>query len=177
MSDIPDIKTYLRKKMKKIRSDIPNKEIPSDKACEYLYSYTKKAYHILSFAPFRNEIDIEPFNIRLSKENRLALPKVEKNQLRFYLIEDYQNQLKISSLGIKEPISAKCNLVQSYDLVLVPGLAFDVENNRLGYGKGFYDRFLKENSMPTLAIGYKQQLVASVPVTYLDGKVDSCCLF
>ncbi|MBI1769462.1 MAG: 5-formyltetrahydrofolate cyclo-ligase [Bacteroidetes bacterium] len=83
---------------------------------------------------------------------RISIPKVENNRLVNFYFEG-ESQLGKNQWGILEPISGEKTPTDKIDLVIVPLLAFDKNSNRVGYGKGFYDRFLKECRMDCKKIG------------------------
>lgn len=115
---------------------------------------------ILSFAPFDHEIDIWPLNHHLASEKRLLLPKVVGNELHIYWVENLEELLH-SDWGIQEPDPQKCQRAafEEISLVLVPGLAFDENFHRIGYGKGYYDRLLpKLLKAKKIGVGYQEQL-------------------
>jgi 5-formyltetrahydrofolate cyclo-ligase len=96
----------------------------------------------------------------------------EKSYFDFYPVTDLKN-LKLGPFGIQEPTSPKAADWEEMDLVLVPGLAFDRKGNRLGFGKGFYDRVLPhlKKSCLVVGLGYSFQLVDQVPVGTHDAPV------
>ena len=108
------------------------------------------------------------------------MPKVEGEELHFYRIESLQ-ELKEGYKGIPEPagdseefIYASLSESEKKKLLLImPGVAFDPEKNRLGYGKGFYDRFLSgkdELMLRSIAVGHRCQLAEHVPHDEHDRK-------
>ena len=83
----------------------------------------------------------------------------------------YLDPLRVNEFGMLEPCLKKKSLVP--DLMLVPLLAFDGNNNRLGYGKGFYDKFLKnKKNITTIGIAFSFQKYNKLPVSNLDIKLD-----
>lgn len=115
---------------------------------------------VLSFSSFRTEIDMSRVNTLLAKKERLVLPRVEGDELHFYLVSDVA-LLKKSDWGIHEPHPEVHELASLDDLHLafVPGLAFDGRGHRLGYGGGFYDRELHALSHALVCgVGFKEQL-------------------
>ena len=72
-----------------------------------------------------------------------------------------------------EPMYNKDNIYKGkIDLIIVPGVGFDQNNNRLGYGKGFYDHFLKNKNIFKIGICFKEQLLDEIPVNEYDIKMD-----
>ncbi|MBI5346175.1 MAG: 5-formyltetrahydrofolate cyclo-ligase [Chlamydiae bacterium] len=134
--------------------------------------------NILSFASFGSEINLWPLNEQLAKQKRLFLPKVENESLQIFQVLDIKNDLQASTLGILEP-KPICRLIDPKDLscILVPGLAFDKDQHRLGYGKGFYDNFLKTINCHTIGVGYTEQLTDKLPTYQNDVKLKELLLF
>jgi len=127
---------------------------------EHLLSHPTEKRKLLSFAPLDEEIDIWPFNELVAKKGLLALPRVSKETLIPYAINDLEQNLTQGAYSILEPIKT-CKAVKIEDLfaILVPGLAFDDQMHRLGFGKGYYDRFLASlPDIPRIGVGYREQL-------------------
>jgi 5-formyltetrahydrofolate cyclo-ligase len=135
--------------------------------------------YILSYASFGTEFCTLKINSFLAKEGKLLLPKVCENRLKIYHA-DVVN-LKNNDWGIPEP-SSEC---QEADLnfqfcLLVPGLAFDANLHRLGYGKGYYDRLLSElpSEIPAYGLGFKEQYQTTpLPTTPGDRPLKDLFLF
>ena len=135
---------------------------------------------ILSYAPFRSELDISPLNNLLAASDRLTLPKVKNESLQIFLISDITKQLKPSSWGILEPITEYCTKidVDKISAVLVPGIAFDANNYRLGYGKGYYDHLLpKMKHAVSIGIGFLEQKIDRFPLDVWDHPLDQLMFF
>lgn len=115
----------------------------------------------LSFCSFQSEIDTSLLNAALASQGRLFLPRVEGDSLIAYQVTDPEKQLIRSSLGVLEPNPALCSPISFSQLesILVPGLGFDRKFFRLGYGKGHYDRLLASIDLPSIGIGFKEQLI------------------
>ncbi len=136
------------------------KKIASKKAVLFLIENYSNLALIASFSPLQSEVNITPFNKLLAQGKKLALPRIENEGLSFYRVSDLSNELTLSSKQILEPDPKKCPriLPQNLSLVILPGLAFDLNNIRLGYGGGFYDKFLEENSsIQTVGIAFQLQ--------------------
>lgn len=101
---------------------------------------------------------------------RVAVPRVFGDEMRYFYISSYQD-VAPGYFGIPEPI-AEAGLLEAFEedaLLLVPGVAFDRECHRCGYGKGFYDRYLKKHARHvTVALALDFQIVESVPGEAFD---------
>lgn len=130
---------------------------------------------LLCFASYGSEIDTyELINEAIRKGKRVFLPKVthtsEKPEMSFYRLTTL-SELSAGYKGIPEPPEIAEKFVFNPDetedtLMLMPGVAFDVFRNRLGYGKGFYDRFLTGKNalqLRTIAVGFQCQMVERIP--------------
>ena len=103
---------------------------------------------------------------------RVAVPKVIGDDMKFIYLEDL-SRVEPGYCGIPEPIDNGPEADDPTALVLMPGLAFDSEGHRIGYGGGFYDRFLaNEPGHPTLALCYEFQMVDHLETEEFDVPVD-----
>lgn len=133
---------------------------------------------ILFYASFRSEVDtMELIKISLSQGKHAVLPKVDKKNkmLKLYEIKA-MCELMQGYMGILEPSVSEERLTGLDDigLVIIPGAAFDVSGNRLGYGAGFYDKLLAgtKNKIPVIALSYEEQIIEKIPSEPHDIKVD-----
>lgn len=136
----------------------------------------KESRMILSYMPYGQEVDIMPLNqFILDNEKRLCLPRVRSStEMDCAEVESLSEKMIKSKFGIMEPSpELKPSNLESIDLILVPGLAFDREGNRIGHGKGYYDRFLAQikKEMFTLGIAYAFQVFDTLPSDPFDKKV------
>lgn len=131
----------------------------------------QNARSIYGYLPFNQEVDTHPLLLRALRDGkRVALPKIYGDEMRFVWIEDLDAVQK-AGIGCPEPI-ADGPLADDPDaLVLLPGLAFDLQGGRMGYGGGFYDRFLAGESHPTVALCYGFQLLPQIPLEEHDLRV------
>lgn len=98
---------------------------------------------------------------------KVAVPKVEEKDMQFYYIKDF-SELQCGYRQILEPVTT---LVAdgAHGLVIMPGAVFDKKHNRIGYGKGFYDRYLSSHTnLNSLAIAFEMQMVEEIPATPYD---------
>lgn len=135
-----------------------------------------KARVILFYASYKSEVDtFDLMKYCISNSKIIALPKVDavSSELIIYKINDL-SELSPGYQNIPEPNVSDDRImnVNDIDLIIVPGVAFDDKCNRLGYGKGFYDKMLNEKSSPAVALSYEEQIVDSAPVQSHDVKMD-----
>ncbi len=111
----------------------------------------------------------------LEQGKRLALPKVNRDKLELYWVNDLKSQLAPGAWGIKEPLTERCvplRNLEEIDFVLLPGVAFTKQGARLGYGKGYYDRLLENQHGATLvAAAFSMQIIEHIPQDATDLKV------
>ncbi len=138
----------------------------------------QSASQLLFTLPFGSEIDTRPLIVdALARGMRVALPRVDPSSKDLLLFSiDAESVFERSAWGIDEPLpTASPVAVADLDFVLVPGLAFDASGNRLGYGRGYFDRLLGMLSPAAtrLAMAFTCQLVTAVPTSSTDEKVHS----
>jgi len=133
--------------------------------------------NIFIFYPFRSEIDTTIIIKKALKESKnIILPRVEGTLLNLYFINDVHTQLQEGSYKIMEPIPSSCSRahVSDINLAIVPGVAFDKNLNRLGYGGGFYDKIIRNlpQNIKKIALSFDIQIVPNIPVLDHDIKID-----
>lgn len=133
-------------------------ETISESVCHLLFSHHRfEGKKMSMFLPIERKKEINTYKIwEKAKEfgAQIAIPKAnfKTNEMK-QVIFDSEEQLEVSSFGIPEPKRGRVIAAEHFDVVLVPLLAFDKKGNRVGYGKGFYDRFLKKCSPRCRFIG------------------------
>src|SRR5208283_1457573 len=148
----------------------------------------RNAHTVLFYASFRSEVDtFAAMSYSLSRQKSIAVPKVDRatRSLKLYEIMSL-NEFSPGYFGIPEPPSSDRmeRKVHNVDLIIVPGVAFDLRCNRLGYGQGFYDKLLsgvRHRSInceaqvfwsPLIALSYEAQIVTSIPAEAHDIRMD-----
>jgi len=131
----------------------------------------KKAKNILLFRSLPDEVITDAIFEKWSESKCLILPVVKEDELELRYYEGEEN-LKTALFGIKEPQGEPFTEWNTIDLVLVPGIAFDSCQNRLGRGKGYYDRVLPKISGVKIGICFPCQMVDNVPCREWDVRVD-----
>jgi 5-formyltetrahydrofolate cyclo-ligase len=139
----------------------------------------KKKSNLNTFSiyyPLNYEVNILNF-FKLIKKNKIktVLPVIKSNSQMNFVEWKYLDPLKVNKFGMLEPSLQGRNFVPNF--MLVPLLAFDNYNNRLGYGKGFYDRFLNKflkikKKIVTIGVAFSFQKYNKLPVSNLDIKLD-----
>ena len=105
----------------------------------------------------------------LSHGKTLALPRVEGQNLVFCEVKKFED-LEKGEFGIMEP-KQYCGVVDRFDLIIVPAVAMARNGQRIGYGMGFYDRFLADKNIPTIALAYSKSIVKGTPHEKSDVKI------
>jgi 5-formyltetrahydrofolate cyclo-ligase len=133
----------------------------------------RKAETVFAYMPLPGEVQLQDFLIRCRAEGkRTAVPKVVKGsrEMHFYQI-DSADCLREGAMHILEPDPERCRCVDSEEdaLMILPGLAFDSSGGRIGYGGGYYDRYLQKHPRhPLAAAAFHFQLFDIVPVEETD---------
>ncbi len=153
-------KTTLRIKYKKLRLELSENAIEEmslqiANLALKLPIWDKTYYHIFLSITSKKEVDTEYIlHILQGKDKSIVISKADfsTNEMKHFLLQE-NTILKISEYGIPEPISGIEVSPEMLDVVFVPLLAYDVNGHRLGYGKGFYDRFLEKCNPETIFVG------------------------
>ena len=134
----------------------------------------READTIYGYLPYNQEVRTVPMLEQALRDGkRVAVPKVYGDEMKFLYLDDLTKVSK-GYAGIPEPIADEPVADDKAALVLMPGLAFDPEGHRIGYGGGFYDKFLAaEPNHPTLALCYEFQMLPELHTEEHDIPVDT----
>lgn len=134
----------------------------------------QRARTLYGYLPYNQEVRTVPILERaLADGKRVAVPKVYGDEMKFIFLEDL-TQVAVGYANIPEPIADGPVAQEPDALVLMPGLAFDPQGHRIGYGGGFYDKFLsREPNHPTVALCYEFQMVEKLETEAFDIPVDT----
>ena len=137
----------------------------------------KKADTIYGYLPYNQEVRTVPMLEQALRDGKkVAVPKVFGDEMEFIYLTDL-TQVEKGYAGIPEPVADSPIAHDEKALVLMPGLAFDAQGHRIGYGGGFYDKFLqREPEHPTLALCYEFQMLEHLETEAHDIPVD-CVLW
>ncbi len=170
-------KTALRKEIRDRKRAMTHEEIEEKSRmlkaqfceCEQ-YQSAKTVY---GYMPYNQEVRTVPILEQALKDGKqVAVPKVYGDEMRFLYVTDFFEMEK-SNFGIPEPVADGPVAEDPTALVLMPGLAFDPQGHRIGYGGGFYDKFLaQEPEHPTVALCYDFQMLPKLDTEEFDIPVD-----
>ena len=173
-----DSKKILRKKFSEIRGNITDKAAKDAEITERFLDMerVRDADCIMVYASFGSEVEtygiVDAF---LGTDKKIAYPRCEENGIMvFHVIESFadlhEGMYRISEPDISLPVAE----VTDRTVCIIPGLAFTENGGRLGYGGGYYDRFLAANiNVYRLAVAYYRMIVNELPLSSHDLKVDS----
>lgn len=175
-------KSQIRKQYKSLReglskTQIENRSISIANRCLELPIWNKQIMHIFLSIENQKEVDTSFLRTLLQgKDKEIVIPKIiDSVRLQHFLLTDH-TLFKKNSLGIPEPVSGIEIKPSIIDVVFIPLLSFDSKGNRVGYGKGYYDRFLLNCKEECLKIGLsffeEEQCVFDVEDT--DIPLDFC---
>lgn len=175
-------KKTLRTNILEKRSLLNKKEI-KDKSQSIMNSLLnldayKNAQRIMTFVSMEKEVDTHPLIQQIISHNKSVVVPITVNKTKELLLSDLfsLSELEIGDYDIEIPKTEFTRLVdpKTVDLILVPGLAFAKDGHRVGYGGGYYDRFLEkiDKSVPKIGIAFDLQIVDKVPVEPFDIGVD-----
>jgi len=129
------------------------------------------AQTVLLYHSLKDEVDTHSFIQKWSNRKRILLPVVKGNYLELRVYTGPED-LKTGKFGIEEPIGFTFTDYASIDLAVIPGVAFDNKGNRLGRGKGYYDRLLPYIPAFKMGICFPFQLIEEVPADTFDVRMD-----
>jgi len=161
-------KKEIRSEILKIRSNLKVQEIgeKSNIICRRILKTKEycEATDICLYAPIRNEVDVTLLIKEILSDNKTVwLPKVEGDMMNFYYYDE-NVELVEGPFNIKEPASKRQLYPDEKTLVVMPGAVFSHEGDRVGYGGGFYDKYLEKHPCcKTIAVCYDFQIVPEVP--------------
>ena len=169
-------KSYIRKKILNLRKRNYSKNllINFKKFLKFLEKKNIKSKIIGGYYPFNYELNtLNILEVLERKSYIISLPRISKNNKMNFFQWSLKNPLKINKYGIPETTSKK---KINPGVLLVPLVAFDNQLNRLGYGGGYYDRYIskfqKKNRLIKIGIGFSFQKVKSLPINKYDKKLD-----
>lgn len=167
-------KSEIRRKIKALRSMLLEHEKIS--AAEEVFARLENspaflmAEHILMYHSLPDELSTQSFLSKWSARKHFYLPRV--NGVNLDILPYDETRLELGAFHIEEPTGNNTVSPEEIELIIVPAVAYDRKGNRLGRGKGFYDRLLKSTKATKIGVGYEFQMLDSIPVESHDVKMD-----
>lgn len=172
------VKSELRKAVKAQRRSIADKESADKRIADLLFEseFYKKADTILTYVSLCDEVETDGIiRTALADSKKVAVPYCvdDNGHMDFYLINSMDDLVQ-GSFGVREPDINKCKRLEIYEnsMIIVPALCFDINGYRLGYGKGYYDRFLQNYPFISVGLCYNSLVKTEVPTDAYDQKVN-----
>jgi 5-formyltetrahydrofolate cyclo-ligase len=169
-----DDKAAIRTRMKMVRDLVDDRLMRSVELWSRVAALPeyRAASTVMAFKGFKSEPDTDGLFARVAADGkRLLLPRIDDGRIS---VCDGDGPMTTSRIGVAEPQGPALRL-DVVEFVIVPGLAFTPEGDRLGYGAGFYDRFLKElalgGQVPNAGVCFDEQIVPDLPVEAHDVRV------
>ena len=169
-------KLQIRKKILRIRKKKFDKKlkINSYKFISYLKINSPNLKNIGGYYPYNYEIDdLEILDLLEKKQFNISLPIIKKNNQMNFFKWSNNDPLKVNKFGIPEPVSSK---IFYPDILLVPLVGYDDNLYRLGYGGGFYDRYIEKiekiKKVIKIGLAFSFQKITSIPTSKYDKKLD-----
>ena len=178
-TDLQLEKNKIRQEILKKRNNLSTEEVEkkSDLIIQNLGKFIKNAENIMIFMDMKNEVRITKL-MKLYPEKSFFISKITDSKNREMKINRYnENELVLHKFGYYESSSSDFYNENILDIVIVPAVVFDLEKNRIGFGGGYYDTFLKkirEENKKVLFIGicYDFQIIEKVPAEEHDVVLD-----
>ncbi len=167
-------KSEIRRKIKALRTMLSEED--KNSAAEEVFEQLEKtaafllADKILMYHSLPDELQTIAFLKKWSSRKKFFLPRV--NGVNLDILPYDQTRLELGSFQIEEPTGDDLTDPSEIELIIVPAVAFDRNGNRLGRGKGFYDRLLQTTSATKIGVGYDFQLIEEIPAEPHDIPMD-----
>ena len=169
-------KKEIRSKIKELKKkySFEDKKARSIKIFEKIESLPEfiQAKTVMAYWSMDDEVNTHDFILKWFGKKQFVLPSVKGDELELRIFKGTKNMLEGSAFGISEPIDLFTDNLDSIDFIVVPGVAFDNQKNRLGRGKAYYDKLLKDTKAFKVGVCFEFQLLDSVPVNSFDIKMD-----
>lgn len=154
------------------------KKIYDKKIIEYFIGLEeyKSAKNICIYVNFKSEINTrEIIAIALKDRKNIYVPRVKKNRKMEFIKINSLKDLEENKMGILEPkldLTESVEKVEKVDINVLPGLAFDLNRGRIGYGGGYYDRYFQNIECLKISLCYEIQIIEKIPMEKHDIQYD-----
>lgn len=167
-------KNEIRRKIKAMKSMLLESERIA--AAEEVFAQLEKsaafimASNILMYHSLPDELSTHGFLAKWRDKKHFYLPRV--NGVNLEILPYDESRLELGAFHIEEPTGTNVIDSEDIELIVVPGVAYDKKGNRLGRGKGFYDRLLKTTGATKIGVGYEFQMIDEIPTEPHDVKMN-----
>lgn len=177
MTPIDEEKKLLRKKIRELKKQLSTTErLEKSKIIwnklEQLPAF-QKATTVMMYWSMDDEVDTHDFVVRWAEKKRIILPSVDGDVMVLKEFTGLENLKTGERFGILEPSGKPFDTPEEIQVIIIPGVAFDKKNQRLGRGKAYYDKMLKNTNAFKVGICFDFQLLESIPVDKFDVKMDN----
>lgn len=174
--NIQEQKEVLRKYIKKLKLSLSTQEmqLQSNEICTTIERMEEfvDAKIVLLYWAMNDEVNMLQLIEKWYQKKIILLPCVAHDVLEIRQYTGANSMKTGASFGIPEPIGEQFTNMQQIDLAIIPGVAYDINNNRMGRGKAYYDKFLTHTSAYKVGVCFNVQLFEQVPHDALDIKMD-----
>jgi len=175
LSPKASLRTYYQE-LRNTISDLEHLE-SSQSICSQLLALPQiqAAHIVVGYFPIRGEMDIVPALQSLSLTKRIGFPRYISHQKGYDIanVQSFESEIHLGYMNIPEPIPSSPSIsFQDIDIWLIPGIAFDPQGNRLGWGNGIYDRLLVNTPGTKIGIAHHTQYCNSLPIDSHDIAMD-----
>ncbi|RUT78553.1 5-formyltetrahydrofolate cyclo-ligase [Ancylomarina longa] len=173
-------KKKVRKEIKSIKEtySYPQKKEMSQPILDMLEQLPEfiQAKTIMLYWSMKDEVYTHEFVSKWAQKKKVILPSVKGNTLDLKVFQGLDNLIEGENYGIPEPEGSIFMEEDEIDLIIIPGVAFDKDNNRMGRGKAYYDRLLNSLSAYKVGVCFQFQVLDHIPVDEHDIRMD-CVLY
>ncbi|WP_249029804.1 5-formyltetrahydrofolate cyclo-ligase [Tannockella kyphosi] len=167
-------KKVIRKKMIKKRQGLSMLEY-NDKSCSIItrlrnHPFYKEAKTIGIYVSFNKEVDTYSYLDLLCQEKQVCIPKTKGKEMDFFVYD--KNNLEENQYGILETKDSQKIKKENIDLLVIPLVAYHDSGYRVGYGGGYYDRYLKDYKGHTIGLAFEFQKIEEIDFEEFDQKVE-----
>ena len=169
------MKNRIRRELLEKRKKLPKEEV-LEKSNEIILKLVslkifERAKKIMCYVSFNNEVYTHSFIKEYMKEKDIAVPVIRENEIFLSYVKEWE--MKKGKYGILEPKNIEYADEKEIEIAIIPGIAFDVNGNRIGYGKGYFDRLLRKMKAIKIAVAFDFQVLEELPVESHDVKMDA----
>ncbi len=169
-------KLALRKRVKYLKEQfsLDQKKKFSEKVCKKIEANPifQNAKTIMAYWSMKDEVHTHDFIQKWAKEKQIILPVVNGDKLELKEFKEANELVAGDRFGIPEPGGQVFQSPEDMELIIVPGVAFDKEGNRMGRGKAYYDKLLRSSKAYKLGICFSFQVFENIPYDELDVRMD-----